>query len=52
MIYDTRRKINELFHGDGPQQVAFTSNATQALNTAIKGVVNPEDTLITTVLET
>lgn len=51
MIYDTRRKINELFHGDGPQQVAFTSNATQALNTAIKGVVNPEDTLITTVLE-
>ena len=51
IIYDARRLVDELFGGFGPSQVAFTANATQALNTAIKGVVNPEDTLITTVLE-
>lgn len=51
IIYDTRRLLNELFHGEGAEQVAFTANATQALNTALKGILNPGDTLITTVLE-
>ncbi len=51
IIYDTRSLLNELFHGEGAEQVAFTANATQALNTALKGILNPGDTLITTVLE-
>lgn len=51
IIFDARRRISEWFGAGEAERVAFASNATQALNTALKGVVNPEDTLITTVLE-
>ena len=40
MAYETREMINEFFNGDGPEQVAFMSNATEALNTAIDGTVS------------
>ena len=29
--------LSEMFHGDGPEQVAFTANSTESLNIAIKG---------------
>ena len=38
VIYETRSLLNELFHGDGPQQTAFTSNGTEALNLAIRSL--------------
>ena len=41
MIYETRCLLNELFHGPGPEQVVFTSNATEALNIAIQGLTAP-----------
>ncbi len=41
MIYETRCLLNELFHGLGPEQVVFTSNATEALNIAIQGLTAP-----------
>lgn len=50
-IYSVRDKINDLFDGDGAEYVAFTSNATTALNTAINGVINENDTVVTTVME-
>ena len=51
IIYDTRDKLSKLFHGDGPSRVAFTSNSTESLNMAIKGILSPGDHAITTELE-
>lgn len=51
IIYDTREKLADFFHADSPRQVAFTSNSTESLNTALKGVLGPGDHVITTMLE-
>lgn len=51
IIYDTRAALAQLFGAENPDRIAFTANATQALNTAIKGVLNPGDHVITTALE-
>lgn len=46
LIFDTRCRIAEMFEADGPECVAFTSNATEALNTALFGVLHPGDGLV------
>lgn len=51
ILYDTREMLCELFHGEMPEQVAFTANSTEALNFAIQGLLQPGDHVITTVLE-
>lgn len=51
IIFDTRRKLAELFHAENPKQIAFTSNATESLNLVIKGVLKKGDHVITTQLE-
>lgn len=51
IIYDTREKLCHLFHGTNARQIAFTNNSTESLNIAIKGVLNPGDHVITTMLE-
>ena len=51
IIYDTRAALAQLFGAESPERIAFTANATQALNIAIKGVLNPGDHVITTALE-
>ena len=50
-IYDARCALARLFHAENPARIAFTANATQALNTAIKGILNPGDHVITTAME-
>jgi len=40
VIYETRELLAELFNLDDPMKVIFTFNATDSLNTAIKGVLN------------
>lgn len=50
-VYRTREALCDLFGADSPRQIAFTANATQSLNTAIKGVLRPGDHAITTELE-
>lgn len=50
-IYEVREKLSNLFHGYGPNQTAFTLNATESLNTVILGLFNPGDHVITTVME-
>ena len=50
-IYDARCALAQLFHAENPAQIAFSANATQALNIAIKGILNPGDHVITTALE-
>ena len=51
VIYDTRMALAQLFGAESPERIAFTANATEALNIAIKGVLNPGDHVITTALE-
>ena len=51
-IYDARCALARLFHAENPARIAFTANATQALNTAIKGILNPGDHVITTAIIT
>lgn len=51
IIYDTRAVLAEFFGAENPRQTVFTSNSTEALNIAIKGILNPGDHVITTMLE-
>ena len=51
VIYDTREKLSDLFNLQNPSRVAFTSNSTESLNTAIKGILSSGDHAITTSLE-
>lgn len=47
-LYDTRCKLAKLFHCASADHVIFTSNSTQALNTAIYGLLTPADHAIST----
>ena len=51
MIYQARMAVSEFFDLNHPSGVAFTSNATEALNTVIQGLFSKGDHVITTVLE-
>ena len=51
IIYDTRVALSQLFGAESPERIAFTANSTESLNIAIKGVLNPDDHVITTALE-
>ncbi|MGN0205305.1 MAG: aminotransferase class V-fold PLP-dependent enzyme [Coprococcus sp.] len=51
LIYDTREKLAGLFGISDPSRIAFTCNATEALNIAIEGIVQPGNHIITTVCE-
>ena len=51
VLYETRELIAEMFNLHYPEQVAFTLNATEALNTAINGIISYNDHIITTELE-
>lgn len=48
VIYDTRAALAALFHAPSPARVAFTSNSTEALNTAIFGLFQAGDHVIST----
>ena len=50
-VYAARYSLARLFNAPGPEQVAFSQNATEALNTAINGLFSPGDHVITTDLE-
>lgn len=51
MVFETRLALAELFHAEGPDRIAFTANSTEALNIVIKGILQPGDHVISTVLE-
>lgn len=51
VIYDTRDKLCRFFGAEDPRQIVFTNNSTESLNIAIKGLLNPGDHVITTMLE-
>lgn len=51
IIYAAREKLADFFHAESPSRIVFTANSTESLNIAIKGLINPGDHVITTVLE-
>lgn len=50
-VYKARRCIGEFFGLEDSSKVIFTSNATESLNLAIKGVLKANDHVITTSME-
>lgn len=50
-IHAARQLVAELFNAPGAERIAFAYNSTQALNTAIFGLLGPGDHAITTVCE-
>ncbi|MGD0274532.1 MAG: aminotransferase class V-fold PLP-dependent enzyme [Syntrophales bacterium] len=51
IIFETRETLAELFHIDNPLQIVLTKNATEALNIALFGLLQPGDHVITTSME-
>jgi cysteine desulfurase family protein len=51
VIHDCRESLAELFAIADPLRIAFTANATEALNLAIKGVLQPGDHAVFTSME-
>src|SRR3954451_17084156 len=43
LIHECRTRLNTLFNGEDPGHFVFTLNCTDALNLAIKGLVDPHD---------
>lgn len=50
-IYETRELLAKLFNVDNPMNIVFTSNCTESLNLAIKGILNKGDHVITSSME-
>ncbi|WP_461204811.1 aminotransferase class V-fold PLP-dependent enzyme [Clostridium sp. DL1XJH146] len=50
-IYNTRELAAELFNIEDPMRVIFTSNATDALNLALKGILKDGDHVVTSSME-
>ncbi|MBQ5884673.1 MAG: aminotransferase class V-fold PLP-dependent enzyme [Clostridia bacterium] len=50
-VYSARETLDHFFDGYGSEFVSFTSNCTEALNVAIKGMVNAGDHIVISSLE-
>ncbi|WP_415876245.1 aminotransferase class V-fold PLP-dependent enzyme [Clostridium sp.] len=50
-IIECRENLAKLLNIDNPMRIIFTSNTTEGLNIAIKGVLHPGDHVITTMIE-
>lgn len=50
-VYQTRERLAYFFHAENPKQIVFTSNSTESLNIALKGVLEAGDHVITTMME-
>lgn len=51
LVYAARCAVAKLLNAPDPSCIAFTSNATQALNTALGGLFRQGDHIITTICE-
>ena len=51
IIYEARRELSNFFNNGQVEKVIFTKNCSEALNTAIYGLVKQGDHVITTVFE-
>ena len=41
LMNQCRQRLNQLFHGERPEHFIFTLNCSDALNLAIKGLIDP-----------
>ena len=51
IVYECRKLIGKLFNFDDPKRVIFTSNITDSLNIAMRGILKENDHVITSSLE-
>lgn len=51
ILFECRDALAQLFNIEDPNQIAFMLNATDALNTALFGLLNPGDHVVTTAME-
>jgi len=51
IIYETRDALARLFNVDDPLRIVFGSNATEALNLALRGILRPGDHVVTSSME-
>jgi len=51
IILDAREALAQLFGADDPFRIVFTKNATEALNIALRGLLNAGDHVITSSME-
>ena len=51
IVYETREALAQLFGTDDPKRIIFTSNATEALNLALRGMLHPGDHVVTSSME-
>jgi len=51
LVSETRRELARLFGGTDPDHLVFAANATDALNTAIQGLVGDGDHVVSTTIE-
>ena len=50
-VYEVRKKTASFFGADGPENVVFTLNCTQSINTVLKGVLHKGDHVVISNLE-
>lgn len=50
-VYGTRNRLAKFLGAESPKQIVFTNNSTESLNTAIKGILEKGDHVITTEME-
>lgn len=50
-IYEARLLCAKLFHASSPNNICFTSNTTEAINLALKGLLQPGDHVVTSMME-
>jgi cysteine desulfurase / selenocysteine lyase len=51
VVYDTREELARFFGVQDPLRVIFTANATQAINTALYGILKPGDCVVTSSMD-
>lgn len=50
-VFNCRNALGELFNIDNPERICFMKNTTEALNTAIKGVISEGDEILISAME-
>jgi cysteine desulfurase / selenocysteine lyase len=51
IVHETRKLLTNLFHGDDPNRLTFSYNASDSLNMILQGLANTGDHVVTTFLE-
>ncbi len=50
-VFKVRQKVADFFNSEGPENVVFTLNCTQSINTVLKGILKKGDHIVVSSLE-